>query len=491
MKESKTTADLALLDDADFVEGLIKHLARSKEVFDTAKAVGLKSEDFEGIQIYEQFVDIITTINEAPIDSSLFILNVKKRLESNKLPVSQQESIGQLVSFMYSGELNPEYYSQYVQSFIDRKRYLKLSVRKDIGTLTALQQALAKINFSSASGKPEENTKVYSPFCQVYERSELLGVLPTGFRQIDEVAFGISKQEYGLILGHSGGGKTTLATSIAHANAILGNKVLYLSLEENGENITNRFYAKHFKLEYSKLYRRDPSELMLLKQKFGEMSSIEDKFLIDSLRVADIRELCPMSCEAIKRYLDKFVETEKFIPDMVIIDQMDFLEPNNTDQDAEWNKYKVITIECNLLANHKLLGEHTFGLWVIHQAGGKMARTFTNNEITGFKGIIRPCVMCIGVGRDNPKSDLACIFSLKVRHAKNFEFDYVADFAKMSFGQDEQEIALVRQMQISKQQKNEKSKPRSNPTAAPAIKPISKLPPVNGQSSIFLHAGAK
>ena len=62
-----------------------------------------------------------------------------------------------------------------------------------------------------------------------------------------------------------------------------------------------------------------------------------------------------------------------------------------------------------------------------------MTKNFTNAEITGFKGIIKPTDMALAIGRDSAQSTVVSIFSLKSRHAKNFRFDYIAELEFMNF----------------------------------------------------------
>jgi hypothetical protein len=66
-----------------------------------------------------------------------------------------------------------------------------------------------------------------------------------------------------------------------------------------------------------------------------------------------------------------------------------------------------------------------------------MTRKFTNGEISGFKGIIKPADMCLAIGRDSSQDSVVSIFSLKSRHAKNFQFDFLAELEFMNFEQQD------------------------------------------------------
>lgn len=66
-----------------------------------------------------------------------------------------------------------------------------------------------------------------------------------------------------------------------------------------------------------------------------------------------------------------------------------------------------------------------------------MTRKFSNAEITGFKGILKPADMVLAIGRDSAQDKIVSIFSLKSRHAKNFQFDYLAELEFMNFEQQD------------------------------------------------------
>ena len=65
-------------------------------------------------------------------------------------------------------------------------------------------------------------------------------VLKTGIKAIDDIIYGIQPNNYVVIGGRPGGGKTAIALQIAENNMKYGKKVLYVSLEMNLEEIDVR-----------------------------------------------------------------------------------------------------------------------------------------------------------------------------------------------------------------------------------------------------------
>jgi hypothetical protein len=175
-----------------------------------------------------------------------------------------------------------------------------------------------------------------------------------------------------------------------------------------------------------------------------------------------LRAATPVTCTYIKNYLDNLYEENGYHPDLVYIDQMDYLTTADK-VDAEWQKYGKVSFEVDDLSNHLIGGEHMFSIWLMHQAGGKMTRKFSNSEISGFKGVIKPADMVLAIGRDSSQDSIVSIFSLKSRHAKNFQFDYLAELEFMNFVFQDR----AAEEKIEKEDKHRDSPVKSNFTNIP------------------------
>jgi hypothetical protein len=88
--------------------------------------------------------------------------------------------------------------------------------------------------------------------------------------------------------------------------------------------------------------------------------------------------------------------------------------------------------------------------------------------------------MVLAIGRDSAQDSTVSIFSLKSRHAKNFQFDYLAELEYMNFEQlDSAEKDRVK--------KEEKSRQEMTPSAYKNI-PQKKTQLLPSTSSGFLGA---
>jgi len=420
-----------LYEDSDFIELVIKHIVRDSNIYNLAKAYDFSTEDVGSIDIYKAFIKIAFDVGEVPISINLFLLKIKEAYSHGLLNQTQENQILQFLYWIYDEQpLDSKYIEEHLPKMLKHRRMGAIlnSKEKDFDKIA---QNLSSLAFQFESAKESEDDTVFYPFLNpVFKtKQEAYG---TGFMEIDAVATGLTRQEFGLIIGYSGSGKTAVAVHSALQNALNGVKVLYISLEESSPNISNRLYANYFNINYSDLHHVRNGANAELQSKISDMKP-EELEVLKNIRIAPLKDKAPVTVSFIKNYLDNLYKTEGYAPELVYIDQMDYLEPSE-DSDALWEKYSKVAFEVDDLSNHLIGGEKPFSLWLLHQASGKMKRYFTNADISGFKGIIKPADFVLGIGKDKPEDETVSLFSIKCRHSKNFTFDYFADLAHMRFG---------------------------------------------------------
>ena len=424
-----------LYNSAEFIESVIKYMVRDNGVLKLAKNLKMKSDDVGGVDIYRSFVKIAMDIGAAPIDSKIFLMHIKDALTTGELSKGQEEQITEFFAWVYNDELgNSEYILEHLPKMLKNRRFgtLLRQEDKDPDKLAASLNALA-FEFKEAVAEEEESTD--SPFeVPVFKKSRML--FGTGFPAIDELVGGIGLQEYGMILGYSGSGKTAMATHSALQNVVtLGRKVMYLSLEEPREDVINRFYANYFSINYTNLHRGLPVAQAELKSLVASMTA-EDKKVLGNLRVQSLVNLRTadggVTVQVLKQYIEDFAEKKNFIPELIYIDQLDYMRTEE-EVDSAWENYSKRSFEIDEFSAYEIQGKHKFSVWLLHQATGKMKRNFTNADVSGFKGVIKPCDLVIGIGKDKPDDTEVGIFSLKSRHTKNFSVDHKADLEFMRF----------------------------------------------------------
>lgn len=426
------------MDNAEYYELMLRHLIRDPEFHKQAVMLGVKAEDFlssivGGVVIYKIFAEVALEVNSTPISTDLFRLKLKSKFDENPNLVGKEEQAAELYEKVYTQAIDSKFANENLRSFIKRRRQVKAS--QEHGTNhDALNAALNEIEKELASKSVNAVVTVDYPFKKLLKQS-LTTLIPTGFARVDAAlgGGGIAKGEYGLIVGYTGGGKTAMAVSIAKANAIMGNKAAFVSMEETTINISNRFYSQVFRINYSDL--RNGKAGMELEQLFNDNpDDPHRKLLADNLALFGLKEAAPVTPQAVLDTLRKHYDETGFIPDVVVVDQMQFMEPNDKKKnESSWDMQARLSSHCDWLS-HQTIGGQPFGLWVLHQAkGGKMKKFFTHAEISGFKGILQPADIGIGIGREDQKSKDFGIFSLKTRHTAGFESDYEGELEYMTF----------------------------------------------------------
>ena len=418
-------------NEAEYIELTIKCLYRDRSVLLKALDLKVTPEDFGTLSIYNAFVAAALKIGTGPINPQVCLLEVKPELQNRGVGSSGMDQVLAFLEFIYddSAPLGSEYILKNFSDFIAYRRFQTLKIEK-ANDPRALVSAASKLVNDIDLNDSAESIKTYCPVEELVfvENRETMS---TGFGAVDGAAQGLGYQEYGIILGHSGSGKTAMGTYSAIHNARQRRKVLYLSIEEPAVNICNRVYSNLYRIPYTDLHRGNPFAQQDLRTAHANMNS-DDKLALSHLKIHDLRDAAPVTAQYIANYLDKLYEQDGWHPDLVYIDQMDYLT-TSAKFDADWQRYSKVAFEVDDLSNHLIGGEHMFSVWLLHQAGGKMKRSFSNDEISGFKGILRPADMVLAIGRDTPQDSVVSIFSIKSRHAKNFRFDYLAELEFMNF----------------------------------------------------------
>ena len=428
---------MSIYDDSDFDELIIKHLLRSNQVYEKAKALKLTGDDLlsshiAGIQLYKELANLSLELGPSPIDRTLLEMHIRQKKTTGQISGIDNDDLTTLINWCYSSDINPQYIESQLLPFIKHRRLNKAALANRAEPVVAYQE-MHKLAIGIAANNTESQIDSIKPFAQIVQSQTIQGVT-TGFPEIDAKMGGLAAEECGLLIGHSGTGKTAVASVIAHKAAIAGFKVLYISLEEPKENIINRWYAAHFQINYTTLHYGQEDARGQLEIGFNNMTPEDKEALVSNLDIIDARKLTPICADEIAVLIDKKAE-EGFIPDLVILDQMDYMKPNvELNKNAnKWEKYEQVAFDCDKLSQHHILEADTFALWVLHQAKGQMKWEFGYDEIASFRGIVKPFDVSLGIGRHDKDSPYINLFSMKVRHTQHFRQSYRAYFEYMSF----------------------------------------------------------
>lgn len=156
----------------------------------------------------------------------------------------------------------------------------------------------------------------------------------TGWTELDDKLFGgISRQELFLVSANSGGGKSITLANLAYSFSTQGLNVLYISLELSQDVVASRFDTiitgfgrRNWKEHISEITDRVVKE--------GETNGILDVVHMSTGTTA----------HQIRAFLKEYQLHYGFIPDMLIVDYLDEMEPNEkVSADNVWEKDKRCT----------------------------------------------------------------------------------------------------------------------------------------------------
>lgn len=159
-------------------------------------------------------------------------------------------------------------------------------------------------------------------------------VLSTGWSAVDELLYGgISRKELLLVSANSGGGKSITLANLGFNFIKNGYNVLYVSLELSEDVVAQRFDTM-----YTGISRRDWK---------SHVSEIVTKLqnTKDKVGILDIVQM-PTGTQAntIKAFLKEYHLKYNFMPDMLILDYLDKMYPNESINLSDvWTKDKLVS----------------------------------------------------------------------------------------------------------------------------------------------------
>lgn len=145
------------------------------------------------------------------------------------------------------------------------------------------------------------------------------GTLNTGWPSLDEVIYNIGRGELVIFTAISGGGKSVGLQNLTLNWALQGHNVVYFTLELSEELVSKRLDAMLTGIPNSQIFKRlDEVTLQVMKQgKNKSTGKITVKYLPPGCTPLDI-----------KSYLREYSIQKGHKPDMIVIDYMDLMKPN-------------------------------------------------------------------------------------------------------------------------------------------------------------------
>lgn len=172
--------------------------------------------------------------------------------------------------------------------------------------------------------------------------------IPTGYTEFDEIlGGGLSRQQMLLLSANSGGGKSMVMANFGLNLAQRGLKVLYISLELPVPMIYKRFISMVTGVGQRDILSR-PSEVV---QKIKAAGKVIEDIIIEQMPVGS-------TPNDLRAFLKEFELKHGYIPDVLIVDYLDLMNPNEkVSADNVFEKDKRSTEQLRqILVDYDMIG---------------------------------------------------------------------------------------------------------------------------------------
>ena len=243
------------------------------------------------------------------------------------------------------------------------------------------------------------------------EKAEPLQLIKFGFPTLDADVGGMKKGDLVLVLGPTGGGKSTLLVNFACNAFKNGHKVLFVSLEIPLRRMRARFHANLLGIDYNRLiwYQVEPEEYekqtpRLLDYK-GEITIID----------------LPLSTTAAQ--LSNLIIKEQ--PDVLIVDYIGLMTSIKGHKMDDWQEQMAIANELKMVARRQEIPIVTAAQF--NKAGNERS-DLRLTDISRSFGVTNPCAFVFGI---RVTGELMALRVLKANDSECPSLSLRVDFSKM------------------------------------------------------------
>ena len=293
--------------------------------------------------------DYIDKYKKAPKDHLPDILSDKIEAEGREaeLYIETIESI----SSAREG-INAIYVMSQLETFIKRQSLRSVAVEFNRALLKDTEESLDEASTLMAKANTA-TLSVFDPGIRLSDKRSLAFLdmqeqaFPTGVPELDKRGFGPTRKELWLYIADTKGGKTWALMQLGKMAALHRFKVCHVSLEMSRERCAQRYYQSLFAISKRKETFRNTK---FKKDKLGRITGYDNVRVQPSLSYDDpnvrkklerritrhadrlldniiIRDfpMGTLTVNQLKAYLDNLEQSERFVPDLLILDYPDLL----------------------------------------------------------------------------------------------------------------------------------------------------------------------
>lgn len=226
--------------------------------------------------------------------------------------------------------------------------------------------------------------------------------IPFGIKEIDDETGGVFSDQFVVIIGPPGSGKSAHLLSYADAAAQAGHRALFITIEMSDEHQMARLVAKHSKVPYKTIRRGQPDQRQ--KQKIAK--ALEDIANGERLIIQEV----PAELASMETVNDLVA---KFAPDAIYIDGAYLMQlPNVRSNAAQWEKLSELTRSMkNLILKHHRPIYISTQVLLSKMVGGEV----TQGSVGYSSSFLQDADIMIGVQPDGELPDRQIVKVLKFR----------------------------------------------------------------------------
>jgi replicative DNA helicase len=304
-------------------------------------------------EISRRIYEYIDRFKRAPKDHIADLMADKLENKKNPREVSLYEDILISIRSQYDN-VNSEYVMSQLEAFIKRQSLRSIAIdlakalQKD--TDASLEEAERLINQAKS-----KQAAVFDPGLRLSNTDRVLDFLdqqaacfPTGIPEFDKRGFGPTRKELWLYIAAAKRGKTWMLIQLAKMAVIHRLRVCHITLEMSEERSAQRYFQAFFAMS-----KRNEKKIVTVFQRdsLGRMTGLGEKEIKPSLSMDDpnIRKKLEKKIEnssarllsnvivkqfptgnltvpILRAYLDSLENSERFVPDLLIIDYPDLMK---------------------------------------------------------------------------------------------------------------------------------------------------------------------
>lgn len=306
----ETLEDLHFLKDEDF------HIHRNKFIWQAFARLNAKSSPIDVLTVSDELeaMGLLSEVGGSAyitsligvVPTSLNVENYGRMVEVESSRRKMLAAANKIAAIAYNTNLTADEAKELANNEITN-----IAVASEIDVKNSFKNAMSKVYDRAANNAD-----------RIAKGLPVITGIKTGLKDLDAMLLGIENEEYVLIAGRPGQGKTSLLFDIARHNVLSdGKNVAIFSLEMSDEEVARRFISQHSKVDSTKIKTgaMDGAEWLRVNKAVEAYENGGNIFLFDisGLTPSQLRAKCLM----VKR---------QYGLDLVLVDYLGLMNTSGT-----------------------------------------------------------------------------------------------------------------------------------------------------------------